>query len=131
MSSEAGPLGAAARVIARRRAAQAELVARARDFAAGLDPSLGTVAAVVVGSVARGDFNLWSDLDLLVVAESLPRRSWDRALVIGLVAPPGLSPMAWTPAEYLGRLDQGDLIAVEARAAGIVVRGRLPEPPAA
>jgi predicted nucleotidyltransferase len=28
-------------------------------------------AAVVFGSVARGDFNRWSDVDLLLVADSL------------------------------------------------------------
>ncbi|MCS6785162.1 MAG: nucleotidyltransferase domain-containing protein [Candidatus Caldarchaeum sp.] len=33
-----------------------------------LEERLGPVSAAVVGSYARGDFNQWSDLDVLVVS---------------------------------------------------------------
>lgn len=41
---------------------------------------------MVFGSVARGDFNLWSDIDVLVVADNLPERWLDR---LGRLAPLG------------------------------------------
>ena len=44
----------------------------ARAYAEGLRERLGEVTAIVYGSVARGDFNLGSDVDILIVAERLP-----------------------------------------------------------
>lgn len=41
---------------------------------------------MVFGSVARGHFNLWSDIDVLVVADNLPERWLDR---LGRLAPLG------------------------------------------
>jgi predicted nucleotidyltransferase len=41
------------------------------------------VASAVVASVARGDFNVWSDVDVVVVAEGLPERAPERGAVLG------------------------------------------------
>lgn len=118
--------------VARRRAERDDRLAEAgrwaHDVAARL-PSL--IAAVVVGSVARGDFNRWSDLDVLVVADSLPARWLDRCDALGPL-PPGLQPIAWTPEELAERRRRRDPIAVEADTLGVTVWGRLPvgaEPP--
>ncbi|MGH8908620.1 MAG: nucleotidyltransferase family protein [Egibacteraceae bacterium] len=40
-------------------------------------------AVVIFGSVARGDFNDTSDIDVLVVAERLPARATDRLAALG------------------------------------------------
>ena len=57
----------ARRVPERRRTEQRALVERAERFAGALDANLRPSAVVVLGSVARGDFNLWSDTYVLVV----------------------------------------------------------------
>jgi predicted nucleotidyltransferase len=90
-------------------------------------PSL--VAAVVVGSVARGDFNHWSDLDVLVVADDLPDRWLDRCEALAPV-PPGLQPIGWTPNELAARRRRRDPIALEAGTVGVTVWGTLPPAPA-
>jgi predicted nucleotidyltransferase len=88
--------------VVRRRRERAERIAQATAWAVQLERRLRVHAVAVVGSVARGDFNKWSDLDVLVIADGLPG----------------------DPLERLALLDTGAL-AVEADTIGVVVRGRL------
>ena len=101
------------------RAAVEELLAREEKQ----PPRL---ADVVFGSVARGDFNKWSDLDVLVVARGLPSDARARLEVLMQDAPPGLQAIGWTPAELVARRLRNDPIARECEAAGVVVFGQLP-----
>jgi len=106
-----------------RRSEREQLVDAARRWAARLDPELEVRAVVVFGSVARGDFNVWSDLDVLVIADHLPLRWSERLALFGASRPPRLSPLGWTTAELQRQLARGNPIAVEARDHGVVVAG--------
>ncbi|MGH9064398.1 MAG: nucleotidyltransferase domain-containing protein [Acidimicrobiales bacterium] len=121
--------GAAARVVARRRAERERLLDLARSYVADLDPDLGVTAAVVVGSVARGDFNIWSDVDVLVLAEHLPSGWWDRLVRLHQGAPPGLSLVPWTAEEFGAKLARRDILATEAVEHGVLLVGALPADP--
>lgn len=96
-------------------------IARARAFAADLDPALQVRAVVVFGSVARGDFNLWSDIDVVVVAERLPDRLLERLDAVG--AEPGVQPIVWTPAEWAAQHRRGNPIVVESISSGVWLVG--------
>ncbi|MDQ3679186.1 MAG: nucleotidyltransferase domain-containing protein [Actinomycetota bacterium] len=109
-------------VVARRRAEREALVDRARCFVAGLDTSLDVRAVVVVGSVARGDFNRWSDVDVVVVAENLGATLLERLDSLGS-RPGRVEPFAWTPEEWAARLGRGDPMAVEALERGLWLVG--------
>jgi hypothetical protein len=112
----------AAGVIGRRRDEQARLIATAERFAAQLEPSLGVRAVVIFGSVARGDFNVWSDIDVLVVADGLPDRPLDRLAVLG--SPEALvHPVAWTEVELRRELARSNPIVTEVKHRGIWLRG--------
>ena len=113
-------------LIERRRVQRRELLARAERFGAGLDPGLGVRALVVFGSVARGDFNVWSDMDVLVVAERLPSRLRDRLELFG-GAEPGLEVVAWTPHEWRQALERGNRIACDACEHGVWLIGSADE----
>lgn len=117
-------------VIERRRREREELLDRARAFADRLGPELGVRAVVVYGSVARGDFNLWSDVDVLVVADHLPERSIDRWGVLG-DRPGRVEPVAWTPGEWSRQMDRDNPIATEAIESGVWLRGSLADVSAA
>lgn len=110
------------RAVERRRTEQRELVTRARRFADRLPADLDVRAVVVFGSVARGDFNLWSDVDVLVVAGALPERLLDRLAVLG-APPPRVQPLAWRPDEWVRRRGRGDPIALEAVQRGVWLAG--------
>lgn len=116
-------------IIERRLAERANMIDGARSWALLLPQELGVVCVVVFGSVARGDFNKWSDVDVLVVADHLPDATRDRmALLVDRHTPPGLQPVAWTPAELDARTRRGDPIALEAASVGQVVLGSLAPP---
>lgn len=80
----------------------------------------------VFGSVARGDFNVWSDVDVLVVADALPERWLDRLAVLAERAPPGVSALGWTPDEWAQEVARRNPIATEVLGHGVVVSGTLP-----
>lgn len=115
-------------VIARRRKEREVMIGQASDWASAAAGRLELRAAVVVGSVARGDFNKWSDLDVLVVADGLPEDWRSRLDLLMADSPPGLHPVGWSPADLASRRQRHDPMASEAYEAGIVVWGTLPPP---
>lgn len=113
----------AQQVVARRRAERAELLDRAALVAQSLETRLGVRAVVVFGSVARGDFNMYSDIDVLVVADDLPGDYRQRLDAIGWPPPARVEPVAWTPQEYRSQRARRNPIAVEAERDGVWLVG--------
>lgn len=112
-------------VALRRQAERRERLALVKAFADHL-ADIDVQAVVVFGSVARGDFNVWSDIDVLVVADGVPEQWLDRLSLLSERAPPGVSALAWTSAEWFHELGRHNPIATEALESGVVVRGALP-----
>ncbi|MGH3664640.1 MAG: nucleotidyltransferase domain-containing protein [Egibacteraceae bacterium] len=113
-----------AQVVARRREQRRQLLDLARAYLTRLDPDLGIAAAVVVGSVARGDFHHASDVDIVVVARRLPPdpdQRWQ------LVAPPGgiVQPVAWTPDEWRQARQRNNPLVIDALDHGAWLVGSL------
>jgi len=91
-----------------RRARRCELLNLARRFVERARRELGPLTAWVYGSVARGDFNLWSDVDVILVAGELPNRPQDRFGMLLEFAPARVEPKGYTVAEFrrlLAKLD--------------------------
>ncbi|MDQ3992010.1 MAG: nucleotidyltransferase domain-containing protein [Actinomycetota bacterium] len=109
--------------LADRRRHRHSLIELARTYVEGVSARLPVLAAAVAGSVARGDFNVWSDIDVVVVAPSLPDRVPDRAGVLGIDAPPGVQAVGFTPDEFAAAVAKRNRLATEAVDAGIVLRG--------
>lgn len=113
-------------VLARRRAEREALVATARSYTAALRDRLPIRAAVVFGSVARGDFNQWSDIDVLVIAEDLPANVLTRLDKLG-PRPAGVQPIPWTPDEWRIQHARRNPIALEAISKGVWLQGSAEE----
>jgi predicted nucleotidyltransferase len=109
--------------LAERAQERDRLLELARAYVDGLAGRVPLVAAVVVGSVARGDFNVWSDVDVVVVAERLPERAPDRARILAEDIPGGIQPVGFTPREFGAALARRNPLAVEAVSTGVVLRG--------
>lgn len=77
-----------------------ELVAAASRYADSIAHQFGPATVLLYGSVARGDFNLWSDVDVLVVSDALPQDPLARAEQLQLLALPGMEPKGLTLSEY-------------------------------
>ena len=113
-------------IVEQRRAEQRARIEAVADWAETFAAGRQVTAVVVFGSTVRGDFNKWSDTDVLVVAENLPDEWRSRTELVMTGAPPGLQALGWTPAELAERRHRGDPIARECDSVGVVVHGVLP-----
>ena len=115
--------GSVARILEERARERERLLGLARDYVERLSKRVTVVAAAVAGSVARGDFNVWSDVDVVVVAEGLPGRIPDRMSVLVADAPAGVQPVGFTPGEFRTAWVKGNPLVNEAVRAGVVLTG--------
>lgn len=100
-------------VVARRRAVRDELLDEARRFAGSLDPMIEPRFVAVFGSVARGDWNDRSDIDVLVVADGLPSAPLERLDAVGL-PPSRVEVVVWSVSDWRSEHRRGNPIATEA-----------------
>jgi predicted nucleotidyltransferase len=110
-------------VLAERRREQQRLVELAREYVERLVSRLAVEAAAVAGSVARGDFNVWSDVDVVVIAEGLPERALDRSTVLLADAPPRVQPIGYSRSEFEREWRRGNPLVREVVERGIVLTG--------
>ncbi len=114
--------------IARRIEEREAVFQTVREFARLVEERIGPCSVVLFGSYARGDFNLGSDIDVLVVASGLPATFAERlALLIGLVDAP-IEPFAYTSEEFRGMQTHGHPTARAALTEGVGVHGPWPVP---
>jgi len=91
--------------VIRERAVERERVIRGlRIYADRLRIRLGGLTMILYGSYARGDFNLWSDVDVLIISEYFRGRNFVTRCIILDDAPPRLEPICWTPEEAVKAL---------------------------
>lgn len=107
--------------LAERRAERERLIALAREYVEALSRRIEIAAAIVAGSVARGDFNVWSDVDVIVVAERLPPRVPDRMALLLADAPGGVQPVGFTPSELERARSRGNPLVLDADQHGVVI----------
>ncbi|NPA05329.1 MAG: nucleotidyltransferase domain-containing protein [Crenarchaeota archaeon] len=99
----------------------------AERFARCVAGRLGRVTVVLYGSYARGDFNEWSDVDVLVVAEGLPRNPLRRLDLVEECMREALlvEPVLVTPGEFESMLSKGNPLILDAVEHGVVLRDDL------
>ncbi|MET1101549.1 MAG: nucleotidyltransferase domain-containing protein [Pyrodictiaceae archaeon] len=80
---------------------------KARITAERLAYRLGRVTAILYGSYARGDFNLWSDIDLIVVSKAFEgARPLDRYDMVSDLLEANVEPLLLTPNEFIKALSK-------------------------
>jgi hypothetical protein len=109
--------------LAERTRERERLIELARGYVERLAARRPLWAAAVVGSVARGDFNVWSDVDIVVVVEDLPERAPERGRVLAEDAPGGVQPIGFTPDEFEAALERGNPLVQEAATTDVVLLG--------
>lgn len=109
------------RALEERYAEQERLVELARGHVETLSRRLRIHQAAVVGSVARGDFNLWSDVDVVIVAGRLPERMPERMALLMAGRPPRVEPIGFTPEELEVARSRGNRLVVELDSVGVAL----------
>lgn len=87
-------------VLSERRREHRRLRALAEEYVERLASRLRLQAAALVGSAARGDFNVWSDIDVVVVSDVLPERLLERSMLLTLDAPARVQAIGYTTEEF-------------------------------
>lgn len=113
------------KIIEVRRRKQQEMVFRAWCYGERLRARIGPLSGFVIGSVARGDFNLGSDIDVLVVSDRLPTHPLARSQLLYELTEGELEPKGYTVAEFQQMLVQNHPLAWEVLEQGIVLRDDL------
>lgn len=81
------------------------------------------VSAVLIGSYARGDFNTWSDVDIMLISDEFKGNPIERLKKIAI--PPGYEVIPLTLEEFRKLLKKNNILAVEAMQVGIKLRDDL------
>lgn len=93
-------------------------MAKAREYVERLNQVVPVAEAYLVGSVARGDHNLHSDVDVVVISEPLPQHPLERAELLYRYVLPGVEPKGFTPAEWREMQRRKNPLALEVRRLG-------------
>jgi len=104
------------KILEERRRHREEVINEVKQWAMDL-PFKATV--ILIGSYARGDFNVWSDVDIVLISE-LTGSPLDRLKKINY--PPGFEVIPLTLDEFLRMLKKKNPIAVEAIERGVILR---------
>ena len=107
-------------VIKRRRKLRERVITEAKAWATKLPLKL---TAVLIGSYTRGDFNLWSDIDILLISDDFKGAPIERLKVLDI--PPGYQVIPLAPKEYRKLLAKKNPLATEANESGAVLRDDL------
>jgi predicted nucleotidyltransferase len=113
------------RVIEERRVERERALNTARRFIECVEGRLKPALALVYGSYARGDFNEWSDIDvLLVVEDNLPWNPLKRLELVEecLLQAPGVEPLILSTSELDRLLEKNQLIK-KIIEEGVILRG--------
>ena len=86
-----------------------------------LSTKLEIIEAYDIGSVARGDFNDASDIDVVIIAKNLPKNPLERMKLLYENIPALIEPKAYTEQEFSKLLQKGNPIAVECNKLGIKI----------
>ncbi|BFH73907.1 nucleotidyltransferase domain-containing protein [Sulfurisphaera javensis] len=87
------------RILEERRKKRDEVINQVKDFANEVKNKLGKVTVILYGSYARGDFNFWSDIDVILVSEAFTNvRFLDRYEMFP--HKPGFEVKPYTPEEF-------------------------------
>jgi len=100
---------------------QKEYIKIATEHVKNLSKTIAVKKAYVIGSAARGDFNKASDIDVLIIAENIPKHPLKKLYFLYESAPPNVEPKAYTEEEYKKLLKNGNPTAIEAESIGIKI----------
>lgn len=93
-------------IIRKRTREREEVIEGVKRYVEALRARWGKLTAVLYGSYARGDFNLWSDIDVIIVSERFRGTNFVTRCVELLDAPPRMEAICWTPEEAAKALEK-------------------------
>ncbi|BDC17192.1 nucleotidyltransferase domain-containing protein [Acidianus sp. HS-5] len=106
-------------IISRRVKERERVIREAKDFVNSLK---GKFSAFLIGSYARGDFNAWSDVDVLLIGEfsGNPLKRLEE-----IDFPPGYEVIPLNEEEFRKALEKNNPIVWDVKSVGLILRDDL------
>lgn len=108
-------------ILRRRYKERQEAIQLAKDYVNRLEKDIRVCTAVLFGSFARGDFNLGSDIDVLIISDCLPREPLKRAEMLYRYVSGNIEPKGYTKTEFLKLIESNNPIALDAIKDGEII----------
>jgi hypothetical protein len=108
-------------IVEQRRLMREEAIRTARGFAERVKACFEKVSAVLIGSYARGDFNEWSDVDVLIVVKKSPWQSFGEDGLSSGEMPAGVEPIILSLSEFMRQKHLATPLYTEACGQGVVL----------
>ena len=109
-------------ILKRRKDEQARLINEGYQYIDRLGKQIQNMTVVVYGSVARGDFHLGSDVDVVIISDELPVGIKERINLLYEPIPGIVEPIGYRCDEFLQMLSKRHLTAMGVLKDGVVIR---------
>ncbi|MHA1834647.1 MAG: nucleotidyltransferase domain-containing protein [Candidatus Baldrarchaeia archaeon] len=111
-------------ILRERRRERQRRIKLAREFVEEVADSIGSLTAVVIGSTSRGDFNAWSDIDVVIISDVFNANPLKRFDSLIPFIKPGIEPIPLRTVDVY-RLAEKKAPVVKEIVEGIVIRDDL------
>jgi predicted nucleotidyltransferase len=109
------------KALERREREREKAIQLASEYVSRLKGDIGVLTAILYGSFARGDFNYGSDIDVLIISDSLPRDTLKRIDLLYRYVQGGIEPKGYTQEEFLRIYYTNNPLAIDALENGEVL----------
>ena len=108
-------------IINQRREKRKRVIEESKQFVKCVQKHYNVITAYLIGSYARGDFNIWSDIDIVIIVEKAPESPLDRLENIKncIRKHPDIEPIIITKTRYEKLKTKKNPITVEIEKTGI------------
>ena len=91
------------------------------EYSKIVSSKLGKFTGVLYGSMARGDNNLWSDIDFLVITDKLPQNPLRRIEFLYSLTEASIEVKGFTRNEFLNMIEKRNPIALDSLYEGKII----------
>lgn len=98
-----------------------EVIDVLKEYSKAVSSKLGKFTGVLYGSMARGDYNVWSDIDFLVISDKLPENPLKRLEFLYSLMDTPIEVKGYTRNEFLKMIEKRNPLALDALVEGKVI----------
>ncbi len=98
-----------------------EVIDVLKDYSKAVSSKLGKFTGILYGSMARGDYNIWSDIDFLVISDKLPENPLKRLEFLYSLMDMPIEVKGYTRKEFLQMMEKRNPLVLDALVEGKVV----------
>ncbi len=98
-----------------------EIIDVLKEYSKAVSSKLGKFTGILYGSMARGDYNLWSDIDFLVISDKLPDNPLKRLEFLYSLTDTPIEVKGYTRNEFLKMIEKRNPLALDALVEGKVI----------